>query len=41
MQVNRLTALLAPIMILVMAIGVGFIVFSILVPIMDMGQMVQ
>jgi general secretion pathway protein F len=41
MQVNRLTALLAPIMILTMAIGVGFIVFSILVPIMDMGQMVQ
>jgi general secretion pathway protein F len=41
MQVNRLTSLLAPIMILTMAIGVGFIVFSILVPIMDMGQMVQ
>jgi general secretion pathway protein F len=41
MQVSRLTSLLAPIMILAMAIGVGFIVFSILVPIMDMGQMVQ
>jgi len=30
-----------PIMILMMAVGVGFIIFSILVPIMDMGQMVQ
>jgi general secretion pathway protein F len=41
MEVTRLTSLLAPIMILIMAVGVGFIVFSILVPIMDMGQMVQ
>jgi len=41
MEVTRLTSLLAPIMILCMAVGVGFIIFSILVPIMDMGQMVQ
>ena len=41
MEVSRLTSLLAPIMILMMAVGVGFIIFSILVPIMDMGQMVQ
>jgi general secretion pathway protein F len=41
MEVGRLTSLLAPIMILIMAVGIGFIIFSILVPIMDMGQMVQ
>jgi general secretion pathway protein F len=41
MEVTRMTSLLAPIMILMMAVGVGFIIFSILVPIMDMGQMVQ
>ena len=41
MEVSPLTSLLAPIMILMMAVGVGFIIFSILVPIMDMGQMVQ
>jgi general secretion pathway protein F len=41
MEVGRLTSLLAPLMILVMAVGVGFIVFSILGPILDMGQMVQ
>jgi general secretion pathway protein F len=41
MEVSRLTSLLAPIMILIMAVGIGFIIFSILVPIMDMGQMVQ
>ncbi|HEX7599080.1 MAG TPA: type II secretion system F family protein, partial [Polyangia bacterium] len=41
MEVTRLTSLLAPIMILIMAIGVGFIVFSILIPIMGMGEMVQ
>ncbi len=40
-EVGRLTSLLAPLMILVMAVGVGFIVFSILGPILDMGQMVQ
>ncbi len=41
MEVGRLTSLLAPIMILIMAVGIGFIIFSVLVPIMDMGQMVQ
>jgi general secretion pathway protein F len=41
MEVGRLTSLLAPIMILIMAVGIGFIIFSILVPIMDMGNMVQ
>jgi general secretion pathway protein F len=41
LEVGRLTSLLAPLMILVMAVGVGFIVFSILGPILDMGQMVQ
>jgi general secretion pathway protein F len=41
MEVGRLTSLLAPIMILIMAVGIGFIIFSILIPIMDMGQMVQ
>jgi general secretion pathway protein F len=40
-QVNRLTTLLSPIMIVVMAVGVGFIVFSIITPIMDMQQFIQ
>ncbi len=40
-EVNKLTSILAPIMIVVMAVGVGFIVFSILMPIIEMGQMVQ
>jgi general secretion pathway protein F len=40
-QVGRLTSILAPLMIVVMALGVGFIVFSILMPIIDMGGMVQ
>ncbi len=40
-EVGRLTSILAPLMIVVMAIGVGFIVFSILMPIIDMGGMVQ
>ena len=40
-EVNKLTSILAPIMIVVMAVGVGFIVFSILGPIIEMGQMVQ
>jgi general secretion pathway protein F len=40
-QVNRLTTLLSPLMIVVMAIGVGFIVFSIITPIMDMQQFIQ
>lgn len=40
-EVARLTSLLSPLMIVIMAIGVGFIVFSIMMPIMDMGQFVQ
>jgi len=40
-KVNRLTALLSPLMIVVMAVGVGFIVFSIIQPILDMQQFVQ
>jgi general secretion pathway protein F len=40
-EVGKLTSILAPLMIVVMAIGVGFIVFSILMPIIDMGGMVQ
>ena len=40
-EVGRLTSILAPLMIVVMAVGVGFIVFSILMPIIDMGSMVQ
>jgi general secretion pathway protein F len=40
-EVNKLTSILAPLMIVVMAVGVGFIVFSILVPILEMGQMVD
>jgi general secretion pathway protein F len=40
-QVNRMTTVLSPMMIVVMAIGVGFIVFSVITPIMDMQQLVQ
>jgi len=40
-EVNKLTSILAPLMIVIMAVGVGFIVFSILGPIIEMGQMVQ
>ena len=40
-QVGKLTSILAPLMIVVMAVGVGFIVFSILMPIIEMGQMVS
>jgi general secretion pathway protein F len=40
-KVNRLTALLSPLMIVIMGIGVGFMVFSILGPIMGMQEMVQ
>jgi len=38
-EVGKLTSILAPLMIVVMAVGVGFIVFSILMPIIDMGNM--
>jgi general secretion pathway protein F len=40
-EVGKLTSILAPLMIVIMAVGVGFIVFSILMPIIDMGGMVQ
>jgi general secretion pathway protein F len=40
-KVARLTGLLSPLMIVVMGIGVGFMVFSILGPIMNMQEMVQ
>ncbi len=40
-QVARLTTLLSPLMIVVLAIGVGFIVFSIITPIMDMQEFIQ
>jgi general secretion pathway protein F len=36
MRLNRLTALLEPLMLVVMGGGVAFVIFSILVPIMDM-----
>jgi general secretion pathway protein F len=37
MKLGRLTALLEPLMLIVMAVGVGFVIFSIMMPIMDMG----
>lgn len=40
-KVQRMTTLLSPLIIIVMAIGVGFIVFSIITPIMDMQDLVQ
>jgi general secretion pathway protein F len=40
-EVAKLTSVLAPLMIVIMAVGVGFIVFSILMPIIEMGNMVQ
>ncbi len=40
-QVMALTAMLEPIMILVMAVSVAFIVFAILLPIFDINQMVR
>jgi general secretion pathway protein F len=40
-QVMALTALLEPVMILGMAVSVAFIVFSILLPIFDINQMVR
>ena len=41
MKIARLTSLLEPLMILVMGGSVGFVVFSILVPIMDMNNFAQ
>lgn len=40
-EVGRLTTLLSPLMIVAMAVGVGFIVFSIMTPIIDMQQMID
>jgi general secretion pathway protein F len=40
-QVARMTALLSPLMIVVMAVGVGFIVFSVITPIMNMQEFIQ
>ena len=37
-QISAMTAMLEPIMILVMAVIVGFIAFSILLPILEMSQ---
>ncbi|WP_428266103.1 type II secretion system inner membrane protein GspF [Haliangium sp.] len=37
MKLGRLTALLEPVMLIFMAVGVGFVVMSIMMPIMDMG----
>jgi general secretion pathway protein F len=38
MKLGRMTALLEPLMLIVMAVGVGFVIFSIMMPIMDMGS---
>jgi general secretion pathway protein F len=38
-ELTRMTSMLEPLMLVVMAIGVGFVVFSILEPIMDMSSM--
>jgi general secretion pathway protein F len=40
-QIIALTSMLEPIMILVMAVMVAFIVFSILLPILEMSQMIR
>lgn len=40
-KVGQLTALLSPLMIVLMGAAVGFMVFSILGPIMDMQQLVN
>jgi general secretion pathway protein F len=38
-KLTRLTALLEPVILVVMGVGVAFIVFSILQPIMDLGSL--
>ena len=38
MKLDRLTSLIEPVMLVTMGIAVGFIVFSILMPIMDMSN---
>jgi general secretion pathway protein F len=40
-QVARMTTLLSPLMIVIMAVGVGFIVFSVITPIMNMQEFIQ
>jgi general secretion pathway protein F len=40
-KVARLTTILSPLMIVIMAAGVGFVVYSIIMPIMDMQQFIQ
>jgi general secretion pathway protein F len=40
-EVARMTALLSPLMIVVMAVGVGFIVFSVITPIMNLQEFIQ
>jgi general secretion pathway protein F len=40
-EVARMTALLSPLMIVIMAVGVGFIVFSVITPIMNMQEFIQ
>jgi general secretion pathway protein F len=40
-QIMAMTSVLEPVMILLMALVVGFIVFSILLPIFEMSQMVR
>jgi type II secretory pathway component PulF len=37
-ELQRMTSLLEPMMLVLMAVGVGFVVFSILEPIMKMSQ---
>ncbi|ACY15143.1 type II secretion system inner membrane protein GspF [Haliangium ochraceum] len=37
-EIGRLTSLLTPVMVIGMALGVGFVIFSIMMPIMDMGS---
>lgn len=41
MRLQRLTALLEPLMIMFMGVAVGFVVFAILEPLMDMSQMIR
>ena len=40
-KVARFTAILSPLMIVVMAVVVGFVVFSVMMPIMDMGNIAE
>ena len=40
-QITTMTSMLEPVMILVMAVIVGFIAFSVLLPILEMSQMIH